>query len=432
MLPINSVRQWFADRGLRVVGRDAQRTAQRPLRFETLESRQLLATIHVGDWLVPAGETAWTIPIRATGGDRVDGINFNIQIGDGLKSHGEAGPVFAALEILQGTIFEGKSTGSWDRNVQDWIAWDWTDTDPAEAVYADGIVGYVTGNTANCPSGTWDLVMSDTLNGPTDFAGMEAVVVDGTITVTDTNQAPQLTEPIPDQTAPANRRFRFALAPDTFLDPDPGQTLTYAAAQPDGSPLPKWLAFDAQTGVFSGRPLVRDAGQFRVRVTATDSGSPRLSAWADFDITVTPHPFPFQNADLPPDVDGNDVVAPLDALIVINRLNAHGSGPVPDSWSEDNDGPFCFFDAHGDNLISPMDVLTVVNYLNAKPYSTLQDAEGEAIPTAPQARVATVSQPRAVNPVHLGNSVVDQAFGQAADLPSPTDWDELLGTLARG
>jgi len=431
-LSIKAVRRRFAALRGHAVWREAKRTTRRPLRYETLESRQLLATIHVGDWLVPAGETAWTIPIRATGGDRVDGINFNIQIGDGVKSPGEAGPVFTALEIVQGTIFEGKSTGSWDRNVRDWIAWDWTDTDPAEAVYADGIVGYVTVNTVNCPSGAWHLVMSDTLNGPTDFAGMEAVVVDGTITVTDTNQAPQLTEPIPDQTAPANRRFRFALAPDTFLDPDPGQTLTYAAAQPDGSALPNWLAFDAQTGFFSGRPLVRNAGQFRVRVTATDSGSPRLSAWADFDITVTPHPFPFQNADLPPDVDGDDVVEPQDALIVINRLNAYESGPVPDSWSEVTADPFYFFDVSGDNVISPMDVLLVINYLNARSSTGLQDAEGEGIPTFTQRRVATSSQTKNTEPLRLRDGVVDQTFGQAADLFSPADWDELLGTLARG
>jgi len=187
MLSIKAVRRRFAALRGHAVWREAKRTTRRPLRYETLESRQLLAGILVGDWLVPAGETAWTIPISATGGDRVDGINFNIQIDDGLKSAAETGPVFRALEILQGTIFDGKSTGSWDNNVLDWIAWDWTDTNPAEAVYANGVIGYVTVNTVNCPSGTWDLVMSDTLNGPTDFAGMRAVVVDGTITV---NQRP--------------------------------------------------------------------------------------------------------------------------------------------------------------------------------------------------------------------------------------------------
>ena len=213
-----------------------------------------------------------------------------------------------------------------------------------------------------------------------DNNGLESDSRESSVTVNDINQPPQVTEPIPDQTAPANRRFRFALAPDTFIDPDAGQTLTYTAAQPDGSALPKWLVFDTQTRVFSGRPLVRDAGQFRVRVTATDSGSPSLSAWAEFSITVTPHPFPFQNADLPQEVDGDDMVEPQDALIVINWLNANESGPVPDFWPEVTDDPFYFFNVYGDNFISPMDVLLVINYINAGSSSTPQVAEGEGMP----------------------------------------------------
>ena len=465
MLSIKALRRRFVAWGGRVVRREAKRTTRRVLRYESLDSRQLLAAIAVGDWLVPAGETAWTIPIRATGGDRVDGINFNIQIEDGLKSPGEAGPVFTGLDIVQGTIFAGKNTGSWDHHVLDWLAWDWTDINPAETVYADGVIGYVTVNTVDCPSGTWDLVMSETLNGPTDFAGMRAAIVNGTITVSqrpiadaggpyavdegatvtldgsqsadpdggdslvayewdldgdgdygetggaaargdelgvaptfsarlgepgvwtvrlrvrddhglesvpqaswvtvaDTNQAPELAAPIPDQTAPANRWFRYTFGSDTFVDLDRGQTLTYAATQADGTPLPAWLVFDAATRSFSGRPLVRDAGQFRVRVTATDSGSPGLSAWDEFSLTVTPQPFPYHNVDLPQDVDGDGGVEPQDALIVINWINAHGSGPVPDSWSEVTAEPFYFFDVYADNFILPIDVLAVINYLN--------------------------------------------------------------------
>gem|GEM_PF-241924 len=143
--------------------------------------------IVVGDWLIPAGETAWTIPISVTGGAGIDGINFNVQIKDGSRSAGEAGPVLTALDILHGTIFDGQNTGSWDNTVTDWIAWDWTETSPGTTVYADGVIGYLTLNTVGCPSGTWDLLMSDTLNGPTDFAGLAATIQDGTIRV---NQRP--------------------------------------------------------------------------------------------------------------------------------------------------------------------------------------------------------------------------------------------------
>jgi hypothetical protein len=458
--------------GLAALGRPtrrnvARRLGRRLLRYETLENRRLLAAIHVGDWLIPAGETAWTIPISATGGDRVDGINFNIQIEDGQNPSADPGPVLKSLDILNGTIFDGKNTGSWDNNALDGIAWDWTETNPNEIVHADGIIGHVTVNTVDCPNGTWDLIMSDTLNGPTDFAGMPAAIVDGTITVSqrpvadaggpysvneagwvtldgsnssdpdasdtifayewdldgdavyaetgtdaergdevgvtptfvgtglggfsswlvrlrvqdnngllsapvsaavtlsDMNEAPVLVEPIADQTAGANGKFRFALDPDTFVDPDPGQTLSYVATQADGSPLPGWLAFDAQTRTFSGRPLVRDDGQCDIRVTATDSGSPGLVAWDDFSITVTTHEFPWQNADLPPDVDGSEAATPLDVLTLINWINDNGAGPVPTPLPDPTDSPL-FLDVYGDNLVTAIDVLTTVNHLNAQ------------------------------------------------------------------
>ncbi|MCX8050266.1 MAG: putative Ig domain-containing protein, partial [Methylohalobius sp.] len=46
--------------------------------------------------------------------------------------------------------------------------------------------------------------------------------------------------------------------------------LSYSATLANGDPLPAWLAFDAQTGTFSGTPTNGDVGALRVRVTATD------------------------------------------------------------------------------------------------------------------------------------------------------------------
>jgi len=175
-------------------------------------------SIVVGDWLIPAGQTAWRIPISVTGGAGVDGINFNIQIEDGSKSPGVAAPVITALDILNGTIFDGKNTGSWDNTIADWIAWDWTETDTGETGYAEGVIGYLTINTVGCPSGTWDLIMSDTLNGPTDFAGLSATVLDGSITV---NQ-----RPVADAGGPYSVAEGGAVPLDgsDSLDPDPADS----------------------------------------------------------------------------------------------------------------------------------------------------------------------------------------------------------------
>jgi hypothetical protein len=307
-------------------------------------------SIVVGDWLVPAGETAWMIPISVTGGVSVDGINFNIQIDDGSKPVAEVGPVFTGLNILTGTIFDGKNTGSWDNNVLDWVAWDWTETTAGETVYADGVIGYITLDTVDCPSGTWQLAMSDTLNGPTDFAGAAATIVDGTI-------------------------------------------------------------------------------------------------------TVTPDPFPWQNADQAEDVDASGQVTPLDVLIVINWINANGTGPVP-APVPNPAGPPPFLDVSGDNLVAPVDVLLVINYINSHPFLGSQAAEGEelaAIADSPAPSGAT----RAVQPAEDGGNQatvshrvtanepgetsdpalpwtasVDEAFGQDQDLALPTRWDQMLGVLA--
>jgi len=72
---------------------------------------------------------------------------------------------------------------------------------------------------------------------------------------------------------------------------------------------------------------------------------------------------PWQNAQLPEDVDKSGQVVPFDALLVINELNTVGGGtlPVPPTadWS-----PPPFLDVNGDNNLSPIDALLIINFLN--------------------------------------------------------------------
>ncbi len=278
----------------------------------------------------------------------------------------------------------------------------------------------------------------------TDTAVLDITDVD------EPNHAPRLAHPIQNQTAPANRRLRLQLRPDTFVDPDAGQSLSYAATQADGSPLPRWLRFNSQTMAFSGRPLVRDVGQYDVRVTATDSGSPALATSSEFTISVVGHPFRAQNADLPQDVDGNELVTPRDALILINWINANGPGPAPDSVPETVEGSLSFVDVNGDDAISPMDVLMVVNHLNHPSLTSVPLAEGEgtiattsprATPTlhAPFTETPFTETPFTETPftetpftetLRRTATTVDLAFSQNTELSSPADLDELLGVLA--
>jgi len=274
-----------------------------------------------------------------------------------------------------------------------------------------------------------------------------------TINVTNANDAPYVATAIPNQTARANGRFRFRLPADTFADQDAGQTFSYAAEQPDGSPLPDWLAFNAKKMKFSGRPLVHDVGQFSVRVTATDSGTPALAASAEFSITVDPHPYPRQNADQPEDVDGNGPVTPLDVLTLVNWINGKGAGPVPPPSPDPADSTL-FLDVNGDSLVSPMDVLAVVNCINndfsfgseppegeansdarhvcVVPDATraVQPAEGEGVP-ATASSSATENERRGTADIgRRRHPVVDEAFGRDEWLGLSTDLEGLLGTLA--
>ncbi len=69
---------------------------------------------------------------------------------------------------------------------------------------------------------------------------------------------------------------------------------------------------------------------------------------------------PWQNPEDPCDVDGDGVITPKDALLIINLLNERGvhrltGTPSPGEW----------WDVNGDGLVTAQDVLIVVNRLNA-------------------------------------------------------------------
>jgi len=72
------------------------------------------------------------------------------------------------------------------------------------------------------------------------------------------------------------------------------------------------------------------------------------------------------------DVNNDGLVTPLDALIVINRLNA-GNQAVPAAASSN------YWDVNSDKLITPLDALWVINYLNSHPNTAQGEGESNAI-----------------------------------------------------
>lgn len=137
-------------------------------------------------------------------------------------------------------------------------------------------------------------------------------------------------------------------------------TLTYAA-----SDLPPGATFDPATHTFRWTPVLSQAcGTYAVTFSVTDG-----VAFASEEVVISVFdPYPWQNHVNPPDADGSGRVSPLDALLIINRINLFGSGLLPSRQPEDP-----YFDVNRDGRVGPEDTLLVINCLNAEP-----EAEGES------------------------------------------------------
>ena len=82
-------------------------------------------------------------------------------------------------------------------------------------------------------------------------------------------QGPVVSAQTPTQTWQEGQAVKFALASNTFTDPQ-GQTLTYRANLSNGAALPSWLQFNASTQAFTGMVPYNAAG-LSIVVTATNT-----------------------------------------------------------------------------------------------------------------------------------------------------------------
>ncbi len=137
-----------------------------------------------GDLSIAENSTSETIEVFVTGDTNVQGVNFNIQIGDGGPIAGGSTPVqVTGVDILGGTIFEGNNTGaSPGRLFVDGLALDGTTTNTGTVV-ANGLLGTVTVSTTGLTAGDSFTISTNGLNGATDFAGIAAEQATGTLTV---------------------------------------------------------------------------------------------------------------------------------------------------------------------------------------------------------------------------------------------------------
>lgn len=159
-------------------------------------------------------------------------------------------------------------------------------------------------------------------------------------------------------------------APTALSDPTQWQPppLTLRTDRPDLFATPPTLDAAGRL-VYAPAPNVQ--GQAVVDVMAASGTLSELVG--QLTITIT-KPRPLYNVANPRDVNRDNVVSPLDALLVINFLNGgQGAGDVAPEAS----GGY-FLDVSGDNAVSPIDALLVINYLNAMSTpSNAKAAEGK-------------------------------------------------------
>lgn len=134
------------------------------------------------------------------------------------------------------------------------------------------------------------------LNGDVGTVSIRVTATDGSgssvfddfdIVVANTNDAPQVADAIADQSATEGTVFSFQVPAEAFRDADPGDTLTFSASMADGSALPAWLSFDADTRTFFGTPAFVNVGTLSLRVTASDGA--QASVNDDFSLVVGRH-----------------------------------------------------------------------------------------------------------------------------------------------
>jgi len=111
----------------------------------------------------------------------------------------------------------------------------------------------------------------------------------------------------------------------------------------------------------------------RTRARLIESLEPRLLLAGDW-----------HNACLALDATHDGAVVPLDALVLINRLNAFGSGPLPPAGG--SAGPPPYYDTTGDDRLTPVDVLVIVNALNGGRAAPEFDVLGLTHDTAPNGK----------------------------------------------
>lgn len=162
----------------------------------------------------------------------------------------------------------------------------------------------------------------------------------------------------------------IALSPGEVLELTAGAPVGQASVVDPQDDVYEFSVSDERFEFVGDRLKLRDDRQVNadlepeitLELTAVGDRGDQLSG--TFLITVNGARSPYHNYNLNEDVNGDGFVSPIDALLIINELNARGSGPVTTIDAGSAGGPPPMLDVNGDGMITPIDVLIIINYLN--------------------------------------------------------------------
>jgi hypothetical protein len=143
-------------------------------------------------------------------------------------------------------------------------------------------------------------------------------------------------------------------------------------------------------GVFRLKSL--PAGDYQIQMQGRSGWEPTtpiqvgrtLSGVAVSDVRYGLAPPAWHYLDVPEDVDASGDVVPLDALLIVNDLNNRGARQLSDPTEGDSPPPY--YDVSGDGWLTSLDALRVVNWLNA-------NMSGESEATVGISNMAALPEP---------------------------------------
>jgi uncharacterized delta-60 repeat protein len=195
---------------------------------------------------------------------------------------------------------------------------------------------------------------------------------------------------------------------DAGQAPAPG-TITFVTHTSNDAFFSQLPWINSAGGALTFTPATGAFGSVKVTVYLTDQNN-NTSASYTFHIDVGARPW--QNPSIATDVNGDGAVSPIDALILINELDARGTNPLKGP-AQPNSAGFDYLDVNGDNQLTPLDALAVIDALDLKVNPSTSGAE-----TGPVILPSVVAAPLAAQVSTGSNSALVAAAISPATAPT--------------